>query len=156
MKAIYQVRESLGFKGEGVLLSDLGDRMRESAKEVKSRVDALVRYDLADLKVHDDSCEVYLTPEGWVRACAVVRNHRLWELYLTKQAEFEPDHVHDDAEVIEHILGEDTVRELERLLDFPTRDPHGKLIPSLTDLQRTLTYASSKGEEASGYSMPKG
>tara|TARA_B110000037_G_scaffold124851_1_gene142217 strand:+ start:401 stop:1894 length:1494 start_codon:yes stop_codon:yes gene_type:complete len=156
LKAIYQVRESLGFKGEGVLLSDLGDRMRESAKEVKSRVDALVRYDLADLKVHDDSCEVYLTPEGWVRACAVVRNHRLWELYLTKQAEFEPDHVHDDAEVIEHILGEDTVRELERLLDFPTRDPHGKLIPSLTDLQRTLTYASSKGEEASGYSMPKG
>ena len=28
------------------------------------------------------------------------------ELYLTNEAEYEPDHVHEDAEKIEHVIGE--------------------------------------------------
>ena len=76
-----------------------------------------------------------LTPIGWERACQIVRNHRLWELYLTNEARYEPDHVHEDAEKIEHVLGEDVVRQLERILENPRRDPHGKLIPSLEDIQ---------------------
>jgi manganese/zinc/iron transport system permease protein len=60
-----------------------------------------------------------------------VRNHRLWELYLTSRANFRADHVHDDAEDIEHLLDEETVRQLEERLDFPARDPHGKTIPKL-------------------------
>jgi manganese/zinc/iron transport system permease protein len=61
----------------------------------------------------------------------VVRNHRLWELYLTNTANYPADHVHDDAERLEHMLPEETVRQLERGLEFPNRDPHGKVIPSL-------------------------
>lgn len=155
LKAIYQVRESLGFVGDGVSYAALGERMREDYKEIEARARMLVKADLGHAKKSSDTVEMYLNPEGWLRACAVVRNHRLWELYLTKQAQFEPDHVHDDAEVIEHVLGEETVRELERLLDFPAKDPHGSLIPSLTDLQRTLAYANTKKEEGSGYRMPE-
>ena len=66
----------------------------------------------------------------------MVRNHRLWELYLTNEAEYEPDHVHEDAEKIEHVIGEKTVRKLEKLLKNPRTDPHGKLIPSMTDIQQ--------------------
>jgi Mn-dependent DtxR family transcriptional regulator len=75
-----------------------------------------------------------LTPDGWQRACEIVRNHRLWELYLTNAARLAPDHVHEDAEKIEHILGEETVRQLEKRLDYARSDPHGKSIPGLRDL----------------------
>lgn len=153
LKAIYQVRESYGFSGEGVKLSDLAERMGDEEELAKRRVGELVRSGLCDLKEAEGVWYVFLNPEGWVRACAVVRNHRLWELYLTNQAAYEPDHVHDDAEVIEHVLGEETVRRLERLLDYPSKDPHGKLIPSLVDVQRSLVQGSSRTEE-SGYRMP--
>ena len=79
---------------------------------------------------------ISLTPKGWGTACRIVRNHRLWELYLTNEARYAPDHVHDDAEKIEHVLGEETVRRIERILSNPKKDPHGKLIPSQQDIDR--------------------
>ena len=57
-----------------------------------------------------------LTPKGWGKACRIVRNHRLWELYLTNEARYAPDHVHDDAEKIEHVLGEETVRRIAHFI----------------------------------------
>jgi len=74
---------------------------------------------------------IILTEQGYGRAAEVVRNHRLWELYLTREADYAADHVHDDAEKIEHLLGEETVRQLEAELNFPKEDPHGKPIPGL-------------------------
>ncbi|MDC0322444.1 ABC transporter, partial [Verrucomicrobiales bacterium] len=59
------------------------------------------------------------------------RNHRLWELYLTDRANIAPDHVHDDAEKIEHILGEETIRRMEESLNLPAVDPHGSQIPQV-------------------------
>lgn len=83
---------------------------------------------------HEDGNIVLLTPAGWQRACEIVRNHRLWELYLTNAAQYAADHVHEDAEKIEHVLGMEIVRDLERRLQFAKRDPHGKLIPGLEDI----------------------
>ncbi len=56
-------------------------------------------------------------------------------MYLTKEAHIAPDHVHDDAEKIEHVLGEEVVRAVERTLDYARVDPHGRPIPGLADLQ---------------------
>ena len=61
----------------------------------------------------------------------MVRNHRLWELYLTHAARIAADHVHEDADKIEHVLGEEVVRELEQRLDYAGVDPHGRAIPGL-------------------------
>ena len=77
---------------------------------------------------------VHFTPKGYQQACMIVRNNRLWELYLTNVARYSADHVHEDAEQVEHVLGEDTVRKLERHLKFPNKDPHGKPIPSVRDM----------------------
>lgn len=153
LKAIYHVREGNGFAGEGVSVKDLALRMNETEAETLRRLAGLRSVGVCDLKNIEGGQLALLNPDGWLRACAVVRNHRLWELYLTNQAEYEPDHVHDDAEIIEHVLGEETVRRLERLLDYPAEDPHGKLIPSLADLQRSLIKGNS-GEKATGYRMP--
>lgn len=136
LKAVYQVAEAGGFTPEGIRLADLAARRSEPLEEVSRQARRLVRDGLAtveaagrrrDQRAADD--RVHLTPAGWERARRMVRNHRLWELYLTNLAHYETDHVHDDAEVIEHVLGEETVRQLERRLAFPTRDPHGRAIP---------------------------
>ena len=134
LKAIYQVLEARDFKGEGVSLRELAERRRETIEEARQQSQALQRNQLASL--HEDGNLILLTPDGWQRACAIVRNHRLWELYLTNAADYPPDHVHDDAEKIEHILGEEVVRQLERRLDYAKTDPHGKPIPSLDDAQK--------------------
>ena len=39
------------------------------------------------------------------------------------------DENHDDAEIVEHLLGEEAIRRLEEQLGFPESDPHGKPIP---------------------------
>lgn len=70
-----------------------------------------------------------LTEEGKVRGKRVVKIHRLWELYLTTQLNIAPDHVHDDADTIEHLLTPELEAELERLLDYPKVDPHKSEIP---------------------------
>lgn len=70
-----------------------------------------------------------LTPEGISEAESVVRRHRLWEVYLSRRLELPSDHVHRDAEVMEHALTDRDVAELEELLGRPTVDPHGSPIP---------------------------
>jgi manganese/zinc/iron transport system permease protein len=70
-----------------------------------------------------------LTEEGKVRAQRVVKIHRLWELYLTTKLHIAPDHVHDDADTIEHLLTPELEAELERTLDYPKVDPHKSEIP---------------------------
>ncbi|MCB1123191.1 MAG: metal ABC transporter permease, partial [Verrucomicrobiae bacterium] len=139
LKAIYQIREKSHFREDGISLQQLGEQRNLPLAEAELEVKQLIQEKFATMPVLEDNQfqqnqKVYLTPSGWENACRIVRNHRLWELYLTKSAHFQPDHVHDDAEEIEHVLGEEIVRELERRLNFPTLDPHGKLIPSVVDL----------------------
>jgi ABC-type Mn2+/Zn2+ transport system permease subunit/Mn-dependent DtxR family transcriptional regulator len=131
LKAVYHVLEAGGFSSESVTLEELAARRGEAVEAVLREREALRRAGLAERGGEG----IRLTPEGWRRACEIVRNHRLWELYLTHAASLAPDHVHEDAEVIEHILGEETVRKLEKRLGHARRDPHGKAIPGIRDLQ---------------------
>jgi manganese/zinc/iron transport system permease protein len=73
---------------------------------------------------------IILTDDGLSEAKRIVRNHRLWELFLTQEANLAADHVHADAEYIEHVLPRDVLRRLEQMLDKPMVDPHGKPIPT--------------------------
>jgi manganese/zinc/iron transport system permease protein len=77
----------------------------------------------------DSADPMILTDDGLAEARRVVRNHRLWELFLTQEAKLGTDHVHADAEEIEHVLPRDVLARLEQMLEYPTADPHGKPIP---------------------------
>jgi manganese/zinc/iron transport system permease protein len=70
-----------------------------------------------------------LTEEGRMKAQRVVKIHRLWELYLTTKLHIAPDHVHDDADTIEHLLTPELEAELEKVLEYPKVDPHKSEIP---------------------------
>ncbi|MCS1410892.1 MAG: Manganese transport system membrane protein MntB [Verrucomicrobia subdivision 3 bacterium] len=60
--------------------------------------------------------DLLFTEAGFLEAAKVTRNHRLWELFLIENADIAPNHVDRDADAVEHVLGEDLVRELEELL----------------------------------------
>ncbi|MBK9504598.1 MAG: iron chelate uptake ABC transporter family permease subunit [Chitinophagales bacterium] len=70
-----------------------------------------------------------LTNEGQIEGKRITRIHRLWEMYLTQQLQIQGDHVHEDAEGIEHIITPEIERKLIELLDKPEKDPHEKIIP---------------------------
>ena len=135
LKAIYHVLEDQGFTNEQVSIRELAERRRETLEEAQHQLNTLRRHQYVTMSSDGESAA--LTPEGWHRACEIVRNHRLWELYLTNAAHMAADHVHEDAEKIEHILGEEIVHMLEKRLNYANRDPHGKLIPGLEDMQLT-------------------
>lgn len=138
LKAIYRILEDDGFHRAAVSVSELAGRRRETIGEARRSLFAAQKCGFVE--VLGDA--VSFTPAGWQRACEIVRNHRLWELYLTNAAHLAADHVHEDAEIIEHVLGEETVRKLERRLSFARRDPHGKLIPGLEDIRSLAPVAA--------------
>lgn len=70
-----------------------------------------------------------LTKEGKEKGQRIVKLHRLWELYLTTYLRIAPDHVHDDAETIEHFLTPELEAMLEEKLNYPKFDPHEEKIP---------------------------
>ena len=78
--------------------------------------------------------QVRLTDTGLRAARSIVRKHRLWELYLTRQLELAADHVHRDADAMEHTLSDEAVALLEEKLGFPEVDPHGQPIPTLEEV----------------------
>jgi len=71
-----------------------------------------------------------LTNEGFEKGKRITRLHRLWELYLSRYLRIAPDHVHEDADTIEHVITPELEKELEELLGYPETDPHESKIPS--------------------------
>lgn len=72
---------------------------------------------------------IVLNDKGKIAARDVIRKHRLWEIYLSKYFQLEADHLHDDAEGIEHIITPEIEKHLITLLDRPEKDPHQSEIP---------------------------
>ncbi len=75
-----------------------------------------------------------LTEDGRKKAAAIVRLHRLWELYLTEQMGRDPRCVHTSAEEMEHVLTPEIEERLTKLLSHPQKDPHSQPIPERTPL----------------------
>ena len=65
------------------------------------------------------------------------------ELVMELEEEFDIQIPDEDAEKIEHVLGVDVVRQLEKRLNYATHDPHGKAIPGQLDIQRGSSAAAT-------------
>lgn len=74
---------------------------------------------------------VTLTESGRAYAVAMVRRHRLIESFLVTVLGYSWDQVHDEAEVLEHAVSDFMVEQIDRVLGFPARDPHGDPIPGV-------------------------
>lgn len=125
LKAVWGLAEER--QDEAVGLEELSVRLREPLEAVGPRVARLVKGGEAEWT--SGRSGILLTPKGRRRAAEIVRKHRLWELYLTRRADYAADHVHEEAERAEHWISEENARRLAELLDHPEIDPHGRLIP---------------------------
>jgi manganese/zinc/iron transport system permease protein len=125
LKALYQLgEEAHDFFGE----RNLEDILRRRKMPPEQLIKILKRLKQQGyLERHDGRWR--LTEEGKTRGQRVVKIHRLWELYLTTELRIAADHVHDDADTIEHLLTPELEAELEQLLKYPKQDPHKSEIP---------------------------
>ncbi len=137
LKAIYRLLESRSFSPEEMHAGEAGCTPRD--------LRALLRRGLGTGTAQSFT----LTRAGFREAARMVRNHRLWELYLTQRAGFAEDHVHDSAEQMEHLLAEENIAHMMEVLGHPQNDPHGARIPSLHD-----TIASLRSKAGSPVSTP--
>src|SRR5689334_2309480 len=88
------------------------------------------KLDALGLVRHEPYRGVELTDEGERLALEVLRHHRLLELYLAERLGMPWDRVHDEAEVLEHVISEELEALIAATLGDPTHDPHGDPIPS--------------------------
>src|SRR4051812_49166611 len=105
----------------------LADRLGVSPASASSMVKKLAGLGLVR---HEPYRGVRLTPAGLKVALEVLRHHRLLERYLAEELGVPWDRVHDEAEVLEHVLSEELEELIAAKLGHPTRDPHGDPIPT--------------------------
>ncbi len=107
--------------------TELADHLGVRRPSVTSMVQKLAE---AGLVSYSPRRGVRLLKRGRVRAIQVIRRHRLLETFLVNVLGMDWSEVHDEAEVLEHHLSDRMVQAIDRLLGFPTEDPHGMPIPN--------------------------
>lgn len=73
---------------------------------------------------------VKLTAKGEKQALAILRRHRIIEVFLVKILGLDWATIHDDAERLEHAISDSVLERLDKLCGYPKYDPHGDPIPS--------------------------
>ncbi|MBK0402811.1 metal ABC transporter permease [Adhaeribacter sp. BT258] len=126
LKLLYQLGEQNGSFFSGRSLAEMQEK-----REIPSGrlMKGLKRLRSQGYLKRDPGNTWLLTPEGKTRGQRVVRLHRLWELYLTQYLNIAADHVHEDAENIEHILTPELEAKILEQLGYPETDPHESRIP---------------------------
>lgn len=123
-KAIYALELR---HGEAVSTNSLAERLGVTAASASGMVKRLGELGLVE---HQPYRGVVLTDEGRRVALEVMRHHRLLELYLFQSLGVPWDRVHEEAEVLEHVLSEELEELIAAKLGDPTHDPHGDPIPT--------------------------
>ncbi len=93
-----------------------------------SMIQRLARLNLVNYEKHYG---VTLTEAGEKLALEVIRHHRLLELYLMEALGFRWDEVHEQADILEHVISEKLEERIAAALNHPEFDPHGDPIPAL-------------------------
>jgi DtxR family Mn-dependent transcriptional regulator len=122
-KAIYALEQ----RGGSVSTNALAERLGVTPASASGMVKRLGEMGLVE---HQRYHGVSLTDGGRRVALEVIRHHRLLELYLVESLGVPWDRVHEEAEVLEHVLSEQLEELIAAKLGDPTRDPHGDPIPT--------------------------
>ena len=123
LKAIYKLQE---VNGEAVATSELAKALGVNAASVTDMLKKLAKKKFI---LYQKMKGVKLSEKGKQVAISVIRNHRLWEVFLVNKLGFRWDAVHEIAEQLEHIHSEELIVKLDSYLGYPKTDPHGDPIP---------------------------
>jgi DtxR family Mn-dependent transcriptional regulator len=123
LKAIYAISES----GEVASTSAIADALDVQPASVTGMVKRLAESGFLE---HVPYRGAQLTHEGVREALRVIRRHRILETYLTQHLHFSWEHVHEEAERLEHAASEELIQRMALALGDPSHDPHGAPIPT--------------------------
>ena len=111
---------------DGVSTNSIAEELNTKASSVTDMIKKLSDKKLIKYRKYKG---VNLTRKGTSIATSIIRNHRLWEVFLVEKLNFKWDEVHDLAEDLEHVNSEELSDRLDAFLEFPKYDPHGDPIP---------------------------
>ena len=124
VKTIY----SLALEESPVSTSRIAAARSVKPASATSMIQRLARLKLVNYEKHYG---VTLTEAGEKLALEVIRHHRLLELYLMEALGFRWDEVHEQADILEHVISEKMEERIAAALNHPEFDPHGDPIPAL-------------------------
>lgn len=124
LKAIWMLSEGAL---ELVPLGQVGDRLGVTPGTVTSMMRQLDQEGWVDYAPRRG---VTLTPAGRSLALRVLRRHRLVELFLVQIMQVDWAYVHEEAEILEHVISDRLLERMDEMLGHPARDPHGDPIPT--------------------------
>ena len=122
LKTIYKLNG-----GDIVAKSRVARAMGVTPASVTNMVKRLARLRMV---THESYKGVCLTEAGKKIALEIVRHHRLLETYLKEILGYSWAEMHMEAEHLEHHISEEFEKKIDKLLGYPTHDPHGHPIPS--------------------------
>ncbi|MHB8777024.1 MAG: metal-dependent transcriptional regulator [Anaerolineales bacterium] len=126
LKHIYELNET----GGSASTNELAVRLNIAPASVTGMLQKLA-CSKPPLVVYKKHQGVTLTKNGAKAALEVIRHHRLLETFLVNTLGYSWDEVHCEADKLEHVISEDFEARMAKALGYPTRDPHGELIPTV-------------------------
>ncbi|MBL7877052.1 MAG: metal-dependent transcriptional regulator [Cyclobacteriaceae bacterium] len=144
IKSVYALSQATG----EVYVSELAKKLDVKLPSVNSMMKRMATKKLVAYAPYKG---IKLTEKGKKEALAIIRKHRLAELFLVKVMGLGWEEVHDIAEQLEHVNSSRFYERIDELLNNPKFDPHGEPIPdsngkihtkkrtSLIDLAEGLT-----------------
>jgi DtxR family Mn-dependent transcriptional regulator len=144
-KAIYALQDGVS----QVSVTAIAQRLDVTPASASGMVRKLHEHGLV---THEPYRGVRLTEAGTRLALEMIRHHRLLELYLAESLGVPWDRVHQEAEVLEHVLSEELEALIAAKLGHPTHDPHGDPIPDaelrIAEERTACLSTLEPGEEA--------
>ncbi|MBK8432552.1 MAG: metal-dependent transcriptional regulator [Chloroflexi bacterium] len=123
LKTIYKLAQ----EESPVSTSRLAEARQVKPASVTGMIQRLDKLNLVDYQKHYG---VTLTEAGEKIALEVLRHHRLLETYLIEALGFSWDEVHEQADILEHVISEKLEERIAAVLNYPRFDPHGDPIPT--------------------------
>src|SRR5215207_1099906 len=123
LAAIYKLAQA----NDRVTTSALAEMMCVSPPAASSMLKRLQDSGFVDRSAPDG---ITLTEQGRLAALQLIRRHRLLEVFLVEVMGFTWDQVDVEAHRLEHSVSAAFEDRMDRLSNYPTRCPHGDLIPS--------------------------
>lgn len=124
LKQIYKLQELEG----RVSTSLLSEKLQISAPSVSEMIRKLAEEGSVTYTPYKG---VALTKEGRRKALRIIRRHRLWELFLAEVLKYPWDEIDEEAERLEHMMSEKLEQRIDEILGYPSKDPHGDVIPTV-------------------------
>lgn len=123
LKAIFKLSEK---NKQNIATNDIASALKTTAASVTDMLKKLAEKKLINYEKYHG---VQLTSKGKKVAVALIRRHRLWEVFLVEKLRFSWHQIHEVAEELEHVSSDLLISRLNEFLDFPKFDPHGDPIP---------------------------